>query len=275
MSRIIKVIKCIRLFLIVLIITAISYKAYAIYADHVEQEQINLDAKSYFFVELLKDDYVYFDERKLQIQLAYIYIETEKEYTVEELKDSYFEKDDLFYDYMDTALKCGFFPKGFENSIDYIAKEEWGRLFVDLSQERQEHVGKIYREEQKLVTDYYGDDRIKLCKLTYEQQMEFYKLSKDSSYVLDDKLMETNEPFGGSQKYEEHLVITKIDGDTITLEQKKYDWTIRYVGTYQKENDFEVGDKVYVEFYFFSSEGSGFGYDYKYYNIQFEKMEKE
>ena len=82
--------------------------------------------------------------------------------------------------------------------------------------------------------------------------MEFYKLSKDSSYVLDDKLMETNQPFDGRQKYEEHLVIKKIDGDTFTLEQKKDDWTIKYVGTYQKANDFVVGDKVYVEFYFFS-----------------------
>lgn len=68
---------------------------------------------------------------------------------------------------------------------------------------------------------------------------------------------------------ERYLVITKIEGNTFTLENEANGDVITYVGTYNGSNNFEVGDTVYVEFYFYS-----FASD-KYYDIQFEKMEKE
>ena len=91
-----------------------------------------------------------------------------------------------------------------------------------------------------------------LYKLTSEQQLEFYNLYVDPSYVLDDAMMETDEPFSGWKKMEEHLVVTGIDGDNITLEKETSEGTVLYIGTYTKSIDFAVGDQVYVEFYFYA-----------------------
>jgi hypothetical protein len=263
-----KTIKKVVALIIVIIIGTLFYLTYCGIEKKKEQERINQSA-DYFFYVIKSNDDISFYEYKLKAQALYLKIECEKDYSIEDLKNAYYEKNELFYDYLNDCGKKLCFPEELISSLDYICEFECDRLFMRVNPEEQDEAIKIFLEEQRLVTDYYGDSRVKLYKLTYEQQMEFYKLYKDSSYVLDDKLMETDEPFGGLQKYEEHLVVTKIDGDTITLEQKKENGKIKYVGTYQNAIDFEVGDKVYVEFYFFA-----YG-DRTYYNIQFEKMEKE
>ncbi|SHH94909.1 hypothetical protein SAMN02745229_01295 [Butyrivibrio fibrisolvens DSM 3071] len=221
---------------------------------------------------------VVFNEYELKVYALYTNLKYGKDYTLEDLETAYFERNDLFYDYMNCFYKWDYVPDELFRALDYIAGDRWRDRFRYVTSEEQDEAIDIYIAEQKLVTDYYGDSRIKLYKLTYEQQMEFYKLYNDSSYVLDDKLMETNEPFSGKiQQIEKHLVIKKIEGDTITLFQKENDGTkIKYVGTCKNANEFEVGDVVWVEFYFCSFDGGGgFGYDCKYYNVQFEKIEKE
>lgn len=241
------------------------------------RQYLNNSADNLFCVTEYSGEVV-FNEYELKVYALYTNLKYGKDYTLEDLESAYFERNDLFYDYMNCFYKWDYVPEELFRALDYIAGDKWGDYFRYVTSEEQDEAIEIYIAEQKLVTDYYGDSRIKLYKLTYEQQMEFYKLYNDSSYVLDEKLMETNEPFGGKTKQiEEHLVIKKIEGDTITLFQKENDGTkIKYVGTYKNANEFEVGDVVCVEFYFCSFDGGGgFGYNCMYYNVQFEKIEKE
>ncbi|MCR5773209.1 MAG: hypothetical protein K6G87_18460 [Butyrivibrio sp.] len=249
------------------------YRYYEHYKE-VWKEYNNAD--SYFYVLTSDNDKVEFDEDSLIIQTLYIKIESGKDYSVEELKKAYVDRNNLFNDYMDCCVEFGSVPTIFKNSVDGICLREWGEFFCNISSEQQDEAVKIYLKEQMLVSDYYGDERIKLYKLTYLQQMEFYELYKDASYVFDDEFMETDEPFCGKEKYvKKHLVITKIEGDTITLTPKEGWFKTRYIGKYKNANEFEVDDIVCVEYYFFTYEDSFFGYVYKYYNIQFEKIEKE
>ena len=247
------------------------YKGYSSYKN---EEEIKRKADDYFFV-LTYSDELEFNELELEIQAFYFEIECGKQYSVEELKKAYIERNDLFYDYINNFSKVHFAPRELEYALSDISLKEWNLHFSSLPQDERDIAKQIYIEEQKLVTDYYGDSRIKLYKLTSEQQLEFYKLYKDPFYDLDDKLMETNQPFGGRRKYEVHATISKIEDNVYTLKEEKDTGTVIYIGTYQKEDGFEVGDNVYVEFYFYASDGGGIGYHYKYYDVQFEVMKKE
>ncbi len=264
--------------LIFIVLPLIMAKGINILQEYFQyRHYLNNCAEDNFYVEKYEDEVV-FSEYELKAQALYFNLKYGKDYTLDELENAYFERNDLFYDYMDTFSKGEFVPKEMIWSLDYITGDKWGDCFKYVTPEEQDEAIEIYIAEQKLVINYYGDSRINLYKLTYEQQMEFYKLYNDSSYVLDDKLMETNEPCSGKiQQIEKHLVIKKIEGDTITLFQKENDGTkIKYVGTCKNANEFEVGDVVWVEFYFCSFDGGGgFGYDCKYYNVQFENIEKE
>ena len=255
-------------FLVLIISGAITYKAYGYYQNLKREEYYNEWADKYFFIKYT-DDEKSFKEDELKVQAFYFNMEYGKSYTLEDLENAYYERNALFYDYMDTYFEVRYYPEELFDSLDIIVWEEYRTVFSHLTSEEQDRVMEIYLEEHKLVLNYYGDSRIKLCKLEYKQQKEFYKLYNDASYVLDDKKMETDQPFGGLKKYEKHLVITKIEGGTFTLENEEDGDVVTYVGTYNGSDDFEVGDRVYVEFYFYSFDG------YKYHDIQFEKMEKE
>lgn len=263
-----KIFIIISLFIILILSGGIAYKGYGHYQTLKREEYYNEWADKYFFIKYT-DDEKSFKEDELKVQAFYFNMEYGKSYTLEDLENAYYERNALFYDYMDTYFEERYYPEELFDSLDIIVWEEYRTVFSHLTSEEQDRVMEIYLEEQKLVTDYYGDSRIKLCKLEYMQQKEFYKMYNDASYVLDDKKMETDEPFDGRTKYEEHLVITKIEGDTFTLENEQHGDVITYIGTYNGSNNFEVGDLVFVEFYFYS-----YSHD-TYFDIQFEKMEKE
>lgn len=270
---------------ILFIVGLISYNTYVRLEDQKEQaiaeeERIKYWEDRFFFVEK-NDDEITFDEAEFKIQLLYFEVTYNKTYSLEELEKAYVDKNDLFYEYMYNFFDWKFAPKEMTYALNNICKQEFGeeyREFIKVSSTQQDLAEDIFREEQKLVVDYYGDSRIMLYKLTSEQQLEFYNLYVDPSYVLDDAMMETDEPFSGWKKMEEHLVVTGIDGDNITLEKETSEGTVLYIGTYTKSIDFAVDDQVYVEFYFyaFGADDKGFNrFQYKYYNIQFEMIEKE
>lgn len=263
-----KIFIIISLFIILILSGGIAYKGYGHYQTLKREEYYNEWADIFFFIKYTDGDKS-FKEDKLKVQAFYFNMEYGKSYTLEDLETAYYERNALFYDYMDTNFEDRFFPEELFDSLEILSWAEYGTIFCHLTSEEQDRLMEIYLEEQKLVLNYYGDSRIKLCKLEDEQQFEFYKLYNDASYVLDDKKMETDQPFGGREKMERYLVITKIEGNTFTLENEENGDVITYVGTYNGSNNFEVGDTVYVEFYFYS-----FASD-KYYDIQFEKMEKE
>ena len=102
---------------------------------------------------------------------------------------------------MDTFFKIHYAPRELEYSLSNISLEEWNLFFSSLTQEEKDIVKHIYREEQNLVTDYYGDSRVKLYNLTEAQRLEFHNLYKNPNYVLDDELMETNQPLVGVPIY--------------------------------------------------------------------------
>ena len=255
-------------FLVLIIFGAIIYKSYGYYQSLKREEHYSYWADTFFYIEHSNDEKT-FIEYKLKVQAFYFNMEYGKKYTLEDLETAYYERNALFYDYMDTNFEDRFFPEELFDSLEILSWAEYGTIFCHLTSEEQDRLMEIYLEEQRIVLNYYGDSRIKLYKLEDDQQFEFYKLYNDASYVLDDKKMETDQPFGGREKMERYLVITKIERDTFTLENEENGDVITYVGTYNGSNNFEVGDTVYVEFYFYS-----FASD-KYYDIQFEKMEKE
>ena len=267
--------------LLLFIVAMLSYEIYEYKEkkkiEKAEQEAIIEEEKRF---ERLKDDCFFvdkdgseitFDETELKVQTLYFEMEYGKKYSTEDLKTAYFEKNDLFYEYMRDFSYWLYAPDEVEYALNRICRIEFGDEFKMISPELQDIAEDIYRKEQQLVTDYYGDSRIMLYKLTRDQQMELYNLFKDPSYVLDDKLMETTEPFTGHTKQtEKNLTVTKIEGNTITLEEDYYGGTtVTYIGTFQKTIDFEVGDVVNVEFYFYKYEL------HKYYDVQFEEIEKE
>lgn len=263
-----KIIYLVFLFLVLIISVAIIYKAYGYYQNYKREEYYNEWADKFFFIKN-SDGEKTIEEYELKVQAFYFNMEYGKNYTLEDLETAYYERNALFYDYMDTYFEERYYPEELFASLEMLSWAEYENLFCYLTSEEQDRLMEIYLEEQKLVLNYYGDSRIKLCNLEDKQQFEFYKLYNDASYVLDDKKMETDQPFGGLKKYEKHLVITKIEGDTFTLENEEDGDVVTYVGTYNGSDDFEVGDAVYVEFYFYGFDG------YKYHDVQFEKMEKE
>ena len=134
-----------------------------------------------------------FHEFELKAQVLYYNLELGKNYSSDEFETAYFEKNDLFYEYAEFYLKNVSLPNEFMISLEYISY--WfGKRPSHLSSEEMDLVMEIYKGEQELVTEYYGDDRIELYKLTDYQQKEFYNLYLDSSYDLDDTVMETDEP---------------------------------------------------------------------------------
>jgi len=203
-----------------IMVVSLGILFYKEYSSYKNEEEIKRKADDYFFVLTYYKDELVFDELELEIQAFYFEIECGKQYSVEELKKAYIERNDLFYDYINNFSKVHFAPRELEYSLSDISLKEWNLHFSSLSQDERNIAKQIYIEEQKLVTDYYGDSRIKLYNLTETQRLEFYTLYKNPTYVFDDELMETNQPFGGRLKYEVHATITKIEGDTYTLKEE-------------------------------------------------------
>ena len=186
--------------IITILIVSLGFLFYKAYNYCKKEVKINRWADDYFFVLTYKDELA-FDEVKLEIQAFYFELVCGKKYSVEDLKAAYVERNDLFYDYMDTFFQIHYAPRELEYSLSNISLEEWNLFFSSLTQEEKDIAKHIYIEEQKLVTDYYGDSRVKLYNLTEAQRLEFYNLYKNPNYVLDDELMETNQPLVGVPIY--------------------------------------------------------------------------
>ena len=258
-----------------LIIGILSYRAFEWYKHYKEEIRIDEYADKFFYIHY-DDGEIVFSEYELKAQILYFNLEYNKEYQLEDLESAYLERNDLFYDYMNTFFEGNYAPDELISALDYISKKEWGWWFMHATPQEQDEVVKMYIEEQQLCTDYFGDDRIKLYNLCYEQQIEFYNLYKDASYIVNDGIMKIDEDFKGIKKHTEYLVISKIEGDVITLANED-DENVIYEGSCQNTNELKVGEHVYVEFYSYSLYISSTekGFKYKYYDIQFETMEEE
>ena len=270
-----RIIRTISFFMMLLIIGILSYKVFGWYKHYKEEMRIDEYADEFFYVHKV-DGKIVFSEYELKVQILYFNLEYNKKYQLEELESAYLERNNLFYDYMNTFFIGKYAPDELISALDYITKKEWGWWFMHVTSQEQDEAVKMYIKEQQLCTDYFGDNRIKLYNLCYEQQIEFYNLYKDASYVVNDDIMKIDEDFKGIEQHAEHLVISNIEGDVITLVNED-DETVIYEGTCQNLNELKVGEYVYVEFYSYSLyiSSSENGSKYKYYDIQFEKIEKE
>nr|MCR4636677.1 hypothetical protein [Butyrivibrio sp.] len=124
-------------FLVLIISGAITYKAYGYYQNFKREEYYNEWADKFFFIKYT-DDEKSFKEDELKVQAFYFNMEYGKNYTLETLENAYYERNALFYDYMDTYFEVRYYPEELYDSLDIIVWEEYRTVFSHLTSEEQD-----------------------------------------------------------------------------------------------------------------------------------------
>lgn len=202
-----------------------------------------------FFAHKEGDDVIFY-EPGLLMYLSGYNLYTNSDASLEELEESYYSRNELFDNYISVFALIK--PDNIKETFSDISERELGKSYFDISLDEAKKINDIFLDQQSLVTDYYGDSRILLYNLSDEQQEEFYKKYEDSSYVIEDSVMETTEPYTGHKHREFQGIVKEINGNEVVIRVLDGKRICQYSGIYD-DISFDIQDYVAFDFYFFKT----------------------